>query len=77
MGKQAGPPPLHSAVTGAPPRVLIADPDPAGEARLRAILGANGIPAEAARTPEEALAATGVDAVLLSLDGPSDERLAR
>jgi two-component system, cell cycle response regulator len=76
MGKQAGTVAAPSPPSpDAPRRVLIADPDPAGEARLRAILGANGIPAETAGTPEEALAATGVDAVLLSLDGPSEERL--
>jgi two-component system, cell cycle response regulator len=77
MGKQAG----TAAAPGpasldSPRRVLIADPDPARGSRLRAILSANGIPAETAGTDQDVLAATGVDAVLVSLGGPPGERLA-
>ena len=76
MGKQAGTVAVLSPPSpDSPRRVLIADPDPAGESRLRGILHANGIPAETAGTAEEVHAATGVDAVLLSLDGPPEERL--
>jgi diguanylate cyclase (GGDEF)-like protein len=76
MGKQVE----TSAPPSPPPPgvsrcVLIADPDPAERSRLREILRANGIPAETALTAEEVLSPTGVDAVLLSLDGSPEERL--
>ena len=77
MGKQAGTVAVLSPPSpDSPRRVLIADPDPAAGSRLRAILSANGIPAETAGTAQEVLAATGADGVLVSLDGPPEERLA-
>jgi two-component system cell cycle response regulator len=76
MGKQAGTvappsPPSRDSIR----HVLIADRDPGGRSRLCAILRANGIPAETAGTTDEILAASGVDAVLLSLDGPPEDLL--
>jgi diguanylate cyclase (GGDEF)-like protein len=62
--------------TDALQRVLVADPDPLERSRVCAILRDQGILARTAETSEEILAATGVDAVLVSLDGPSAERLA-
>ena len=76
MGKRSD----TSAPPSPPPpglsqRVLVADADPAERSRLREILRANGIPAETAASAGEVLAATGIGAVLLSLDGPLEERL--
>jgi DNA-binding response OmpR family regulator len=51
-------------------RVLVADLDPLRRSLVCAILRANGIAAQAAETAGEIVAATEVDTVLLSLDGP-------
>ena len=70
MGVQAGavlPPRPRS--TDALQRVLVADPDPLERSRVCAILRDQGILARTAETTEEILAATGVDTVLVSLDG--------
>jgi diguanylate cyclase (GGDEF)-like protein len=76
MGEQAGVvssprPPSNDAYQ----HVLVADPDPVGRSRVCAILRDNGIVAQTAETAAEVLAATEVNAVLLSLDGSSEERL--
>ncbi len=57
------------------PHVLVDDPDVLERGRLVACLRAHGFPAKTAETAEEVLAATEQDTVLLSLDGPPEERL--
>ena len=77
MGLQAGAvlPPTPSA-TDTPQRVLVAEADSVQRSRVCAMLHDRGIVAETAETTEEILAATGVDTVLVSLDGAGTERLA-
>jgi len=68
-------PPPAPPVTDKSQRVLVADLNPLRRSLVCAILRANGIAAQGAESTEEILAATGVDTVLLSLDGSDEERL--
>jgi diguanylate cyclase (GGDEF)-like protein len=77
MALQAGAvlPPKPSA-TDTPQHVLVAEAESGERSRICAMLQDRGLVAETAETAEEILAATGVDTVLVSLDGAGTERLA-